>query len=217
MEKFIHKKRILCFGDSNTWGFDASTGERFPNGIRWTSLLQEKYSHQVQIIEEGLSGRTSVFHDPLFEGLNALDYIRPCILSHLPLDLVVIMLGTNDTKERFHATSYNIAQGIIRLAHKASAALSTQSNTCPILIVSPPPIHQNYRQTDIFEAMGEACDRKSNELGGKLAKFVEQQPFEFIDASQIPMNTIDYMHLDEEGHKLFAQLIFNKIELLFNK
>lgn len=217
MEKFSRKKRILCFGDSNTWGFDASTGERFSESVRWTSLLQEAYGEKVQVIEEGLSGRTSVFQDPLFEGLCALDYIHPCILSHSPLDVVVIMLGTNDTKERFRATSYNIAQGIVRLAQKTAKALEVQENNCVVIIVSPPPIHENYRHTEIFEAMGEACDRKSNELGESLATLIAQHPFEFVDASHIPMNTIDYMHLDEEGHKLFAQLIFNKLESLLKK
>ena len=113
------KRRIVCFGDSNTWGYNAKTLERFPEGIRWTSILAEFLGEEFQVVEEGLSGRTAVVDDPLFEGLNGLAYIHPCLMSHAPLELVIIMLGTNDTKERFHLTSYNIAQGIARLSYKA--------------------------------------------------------------------------------------------------
>ncbi|WP_216624798.1 GDSL-type esterase/lipase family protein [Paenibacillus foliorum] len=107
------KKTIVCFGDSNTWGYDAETDLRFDEETRWTGLLASHLGSQYSVIEEGLSGRTSVCEDPLFEGLSGLSYLYPCLMSHSPLDLIVIMLGTNDTKDRFGLTSYNIAQGIV--------------------------------------------------------------------------------------------------------
>lgn len=69
------KRRIVCFGDSNTWGFDARRNGRFPDAIRWTKLLEKQLEDDFEVVEEGLSGRTSVVDDPLFEGLNALNYI----------------------------------------------------------------------------------------------------------------------------------------------
>lgn len=120
------RKRIVCFGDSNTWGLNAETMRRFPEEVRWPCLLQEKLGDEYQIIEEGLPGRTSVMDDPLLEGMNGMDYIVPCIKSHAPVELVIIMLGTNDTKERFGLTAHNIAQGITRLAKKGSTR--TQGN-----------------------------------------------------------------------------------------
>ena len=95
------KKTIVCFGDSNTHGYCSETGGRFDDTQRYPCLL-EKYLGEGYIVrEEGLSGRTTVFEDPLFEGLSGLSAIFSCLMSHEPVDLLIIMLGTNDTKERF--------------------------------------------------------------------------------------------------------------------
>ena len=108
-------KTILCYGDSNTWGYDAVSGERFPYDIRWTTRLAEFLGTDYRVIDEGLCGRTTVFDDPLTYGLNGLWMIEPIISSHNPIDLVMIMLGTNDCKGYFGATARNIAEGMRRL------------------------------------------------------------------------------------------------------
>lgn len=204
-------KRIVCFGDSNTWGYDAQTDRRFPEGVRWTSLLAEKLP-QYRIVEEGLSGRTSVCDDPLFEGLNGLTYITPCLMSQSPIELVIIMLGTNDTKERFHLTSYNIAQGIVRLAQKANTLDVFQNDKPHVLVIAPPVIGASYRHTSIGDAMGDHCDEKSEQLANHLQQLLKDTPILFLNSSEeVSMNEIDYMHLNEEGHELLAQLVFNKI------
>ena len=95
------KKHIVCYGDSNTHGYCAETGGRFNEEERWTCLLQAYLGDQFLVLEEGLSGRTTCFDDPIHEGLCGLDYLYPCLMSHEPVDLLIIMLGTNDTKERF--------------------------------------------------------------------------------------------------------------------
>jgi lysophospholipase L1-like esterase len=208
------KRRIVCFGDSNTWGYDASTQERFPEGIRWTSILGELLGDEFQVVEEGLSGRTAVMDDPLFEGLNAYSYIYPCLMSHAPLELVLIMLGTNDTKERFHLTSYNIAQGIVRLALKAKNTPVGPSGSIPkVLVIAPPPIGKGYYDTEIGKPMGKDCDVKSEELSTFLKDLLEDIDIEFLDTKDtVRMNQIDYMHLDAEGHRLLAKLVFHKIK-----
>ncbi|MEK4239293.1 GDSL-type esterase/lipase family protein [Paenibacillus sp. FSL H7-0714] len=129
------KRTIVCFGDSNTWGYDAETDQRFNDEIRWTGLLHAELGDAYRVIEEGLPGRTSVSDDPLFEGLAGISYLYPCLMSHAPLDLVVIMLGTNDTKEIFALTSYNIAQGIVRLAHKSRGSGAGPAGKAPEVLV----------------------------------------------------------------------------------
>ena len=100
------KKHIVCFGDSNTHGYCADPadcadgGDRFNEDERWTCLLQQALGKDCLVIEEGLSGRTSVFSDPLHECMSGLDVIYSTLMSHEPVDLLIIMLGTNDTKER---------------------------------------------------------------------------------------------------------------------
>lgn len=208
------KQRIVCFGDSNTWGFDAKTMGRFPEGVRWTSLLADLMGDEFQVVEEGLSGRTSVLDDPLFEGLNAFNYIHPCLMSHAPLNLVIIMLGTNDSKERFHLTAYNIAQGIARLAQKAKNTPAGQNGTYPkVLVVAPPPIGDEYFDTEVGKSMGKGCNDKSVEFPKYLEELLQIQNIEFLDTKGIvPMNKIDFMHLDEQGHEILARLVFNKIK-----
>lgn len=85
------KKHIVCFGDSNTHGYCAMNDGRFDENERWTCLLQKNLGEDYLVLEEGLSGRTTCFNDPLFEGLSGLDYIYPCLMSHEPVDLLVIM------------------------------------------------------------------------------------------------------------------------------
>ena len=100
-------KQILCFGDSNTWGYNGENGERFPWGVRWTGLLQEKFAEnrtEVRIIEEGLVGRTTVFEDPLRDGRKGTALFPTILETHAPVDAIVLMLGTNDCKTIFKAS-----------------------------------------------------------------------------------------------------------------
>ncbi len=140
------KKHILCFGDSNTHGYCADPndcadhGNRFNENERWTCLLQKHLGDGYLVIEEGLGGRTTCFTDPLHEGMSGLDYINPCLMSHEPVDLLIIMLGTNDSKDRFHVTAKEIAIAMGRLVDKAKATACWGDHGPNILVVCPPPI-----------------------------------------------------------------------------
>jgi len=105
-------KTILCYGDSNTWGYNPATGGRFSRDKRWTRVLVQELVDGYYVIEEGLNGRTTALSDPI-EGphKNGKEYLVPCLESHQPLDLVTIMLGTNDLKKRFSLSAFDIANG----------------------------------------------------------------------------------------------------------
>ena len=98
-------KTILCYGDSNTYGYDPSNGFRYPKNVRWTGVLADLLGPEFTVIEEGCNGRTTVFDDPLEGWKNGLDYLKPCLNSHKPIDLVILMLGSNDLKDIFHASA----------------------------------------------------------------------------------------------------------------
>jgi len=207
------KQRIVCFGDSNTWGYDAATDGRFSADVRWPKILASLVDEQYEVIEEGLSGRTSVCDDPLFEGLNGFHYLAPCLMSHSPLALVIIMLGTNDTKERFHLTSYNIAQGITRLALKARSLPVGENAVAPkVLVIAPPIIGESYIGSPVGAAMGEGCHEKSRMLSAHLEELLPPEIDFLVTQDVVEMNDIDYMHLTVEGHKLLAELVFNKLK-----
>lgn len=213
------KKHIVCFGDSNTHGYYAATGGRFDETQRWCCLLQEKLGDEFLVIEEGLSGRTTCFTDPIHEGLNGLDYIYPCLMSHEPVDLLVIMLGTNDTKERFGSSAACIALGLKRLIAKAIATTDCwEGGKANILVVTPQNIDSKYRDSDVGETMGDGCAEKSEGLAQEFAKIAELMECHFMDANQVitaPVNDIDYMHLTMEGHRQLADALAEKIKGIF--
>ena len=103
-------KTILCYGDSNTYGYNPANGLRYPKSVRWTGRLQELLGNNYMIIEEGCNGRTTIFDDPIDGWKNGLNYLKPCLNSHKPVDIVILMLGSNDLKQTFHASAEEIAK-----------------------------------------------------------------------------------------------------------
>ena len=92
-------KQILCFGDSNTYGYIPENGKRYAYADRWTGILSERLKDEdCRVIEEGLCGRTTVFEDELRIGRRGADLLPVLLESHSPLHRVILMLGTNDCK-----------------------------------------------------------------------------------------------------------------------
>lgn len=209
------KKHIVCFGDSNTHGYCAENNGRFDENQRWTCLLQKALGDDYLILEEGLSGRTTCFSDFLFEGLSGLDYLYPCLMSHEPVDLLIIMLGTNDTKERFGMSSACIALGLKRLIAKAQTGPECwHDGKSRILVVTPQNIGREYADTEVALTMGRGCAEKSEGLSEEYEKIAQMMGCYYLDANQVVSaepNTIDYMHLTEEGHRQLAEALVKKV------
>lgn len=110
---------ILCFGDSNTWGYRPDRKGRFDENTRWTGLLQQKLGPEYHIIEEGLCGRTTIFQDELRENRRGLDMVGATVEIHNPIDLMIIMLGTNDCKNHYRASASLISKGLDQVIRKA--------------------------------------------------------------------------------------------------
>ncbi|SHJ55584.1 SGNH/GDSL hydrolase family protein [Hespellia stercorisuis] len=203
-------KRIVCFGDSNTWGYDAVTNGRFPDDVRWTGILKKLLGENYTIIEEGLCGRTTVLEDPLNEGMNGLKYLNPCLMSHSEIDYLVIMLGTNDCKQRYALTAKNIADGLKRLIIKAKETPAWAKKP-QILVVAPAPIEPECEQSPVAGEMG-ICSEKSRALAKEMKLCAKELGCDFFDAEQIgTMNQIDHMHLDKESHARLAEALASMI------
>ncbi len=207
------KKHIVCFGDSNTHGYCADPndcadhGDRFNESERWTKLLQEKLGDEYLVLEEGLSGRTTVFDDPLHECMSGLDYITPCLMSHEPVDLLIIMLGTNDTKDRFYASAACIGIGMARLVKKAMATECWGGKKPNILVVCPPAMGEEMPNAIFGDTMGQFCVEKSVQLAKYYKEQCELIGCHFADAGAMgcEFNQIDYMHLTRNGHAVLAE------------
>lgn len=205
------KKHIVCLGDSNTYGYCADPadcadgGDRFNEDERWTCLLQKALGEGCLVLEEGLGGRTTVFPDPLTESLDAIGYIWPCLMSHAPVSLLIIMLGTNDTKDRFNVTPACIAQGMERLVRKAMTADCWAGGKPNILIVSPPPILPEMVDAPVAPIIGQDCPEKSARLAGCYEASARLLGVHFMDAAGCEFNHVDYMHLTRKGHAQLAE------------
>ncbi len=139
-------KTILCFGDSNTWGYKdvgypQDLADRFDIDERWPGRMAAELGKEFRIIEEGLCGRTTTFEDPTWDHRSGKSYLAPCMESHSPLDLVIIMLGTNDLKVRFSASAPDIARGMSVLIEIVQNSLTGVGGRAPqLLVVAPAPL-----------------------------------------------------------------------------
>lgn len=205
-------KNILCFGDSNTWGYVPGTGNRYPKQIRWTGLLQNLLGDSFFIIEEGLNGRTTVLDDPTRIAKNGMTYLRPCLDSQAPIDLVVMMLGTNDCKHRFGLSAFDISEGVAMLVSTILQSGSGINGKAPqILLISPPLIVPASSKADLFSG----AEEKSKQLAFHVQQVANNTSLHFLDAAKhCTVSAIDGIHLDEAGHLALAQAIAGKINSL---
>jgi lysophospholipase L1-like esterase len=207
------KKRILCFGDSNTWGY-AVTGGRFEEDVRWPMRLQALLGDCYTVIEEGFNGRTCVYDDPIEGGFKSgLTYLPPCVMTHAPLDLVIIMLGTNDCKKRFQMTPFTIGGGVTALVKAARDYAFDRSGQPPrILIVAPAPILENVMETSHAEIFGQDAPAVSKGLSAELARVAKLMRCAFLDAGlYAEVSPVDAVHLTREGHLSLAEAVSKKV------
>ncbi|MBR6088965.1 MAG: hypothetical protein IKP86_03460 [Anaerolineaceae bacterium] len=216
------KKHIVCYGDSNTHGAcrdpqdSADHGNRFNEDERWTCLLQKKLGGDYLVLEEGLSGRTTAFDDPLHEGLSGVMHVTPILMSHDPVDLMIVMLGTNDTKGYFSALPLNIATGMERLVRKAQSTLCWGNHPPRILIVCPPWIKEGLYDDPAGQKMGPGCPEKSRELAKYYREVADLTGCFFMDAEGIAeFNDLDCMHLTAKGHRQLADALAEKVTEIF--
>ena len=204
------RRHIVCLGDSNTYGYSPEVPlGRFDETERWTCLLQQGLGEAYLVLEEGLPGRTTVFEDPVEEGLSALPYLYPCLKSHAPVDLLVVMLGGNDTKERLHANTCAIGKGLTRLVRKAQSIDCWGERDPNILIIAPLAISKEVERSPVAQEMGAGCVEKSLRVPGQFRAAAKALGCHFLDANRLGLtyNQVDHMHLTLESHRKLAEAL----------
>ena len=189
---------IVAYGDSNTWGYDPATRARLAPDVRWTGVMRRKLGGGHTVIEEGLNGRTSVFDDPIEPYRNGLTYLPPCLLSHAPLDLIVISLGCNDLKARFSLAPADIAAGVERLVLTAKSFPVGPGGAPPdVILTAPPPVVELTDFADMFEGARE----KSLSLGVRYRAIAKLHGVGFVDAGEhIHCSPLDGIHFEADQH-----------------
>lgn len=209
-------RSILCYGDSNTHGQVPGRGplERFDREARWPGVLQRELGSPWYVIEEGLSGRTTVHDDPV-EGAckNGKTYLRPCIQSHATLDLVIIMLGTNDLKARFGMPASEVAMGVGCLVHDLrELAAGPGGVVCEIMIVAPPPMLTDIKE---WKSIFAGAYEKSLRLAIEFEIMADSLGVHFFDAKMVcQCDEADGFHLGAEGHQALGVALAQEVEAI---
>ncbi len=206
-------KNILCFGDSNTWGYQPIACTRYPFETRWTGALQTLLGSEHRIIEEGLNGRTSASDEPGRKYRSGAEYFPMLLECHRPLDLVVIMLGTNDLKSIFDLSVGQIAQNTKKLCQMVLDNDYPENDSAQVLLIAPVHVAELPNEDELL--FGNAKE-KSRDFSCEFKKVADELGIHFMDASQIVKTTnADGLHWTAEQHQDFASAMNDKLQCIF--
>lgn len=201
---------VLCYGDSNTHGAPDTEGARMPADRRWPGVLQELLGNGYRVIEEGLNGRTTDIDYPDRGGRNGRTYFGPCIESHHPLDVVVIMLGSNDVKTGFGRSAARIAEALAGYVSDVRELVTAASGApTRVVLVSPVPLSDSrplFAELTAGE-FGADSVATSHALAGEIRRVARAAGATFVDAADAAAVGADGLHLDVESHRGLAALL----------
>lgn len=207
-------KTVLCFGDSNTWGYDpdASFGTPFPvrhpHDVRWTGVLARELGAGWRVIEEGQNGRTTVFADPHTPYRKGLDYLPAALESHKPLDAVVLMLGTNDLKAIFSAPTTQIAEGAGVLAKMILTSDAGPDARAPKLLLVAPAAVGSFALLPDLEEKFAGAEAKAKRFPMLYLRIADTLGCAFLNAQDhVQPSRTDGLHFDAAGHLALGRAI----------
>ena len=211
---------VMCFGDSNTWGYcverAADPVPRLPRENRWVSVMAQALGRDHAVIAEGLPGRTTVFDDPIDgEHLNGRRLLRSCLESQRPVDVVVVVLGTNDLKSLYSVSAWQIALGAGTLLDVVAQSSCGPDGSAPhALLVAPPPTRVTGMGT-LFEHYFEGADAKSRHFDEAFRAVAADRGAAYLNAGDvIESSPIDGVHWSPEAHRILGREIAVLVESL---
>jgi lysophospholipase L1-like esterase len=208
-------KTIVCYGDSNTWGANPSSPDRFDHDVRWTAVLARELGAGYRVVEEGLNGRTTVVDDINEPNRNGYKQLIPVLESQQPVDLVIIMLGTNDLKARHNRSAADIGQSVSLLANTARSTLFGPKESRPkVLILCPPPIAT---LTDL-DGMFAGALEKSLELPRYYELAARWSESDYLNTGDyIRSSDADGIHFDQDQLEPLGKAVAAKVKEIFKQ
>jgi lysophospholipase L1-like esterase len=200
---------VLCYGDSNTWGCRPDGGGRFARSKRWPGVLETALGGGAHVIEEGLSGRTSAFDDPFDARLNGLSYLPVSLGSHLPLDAVVVLLGTNDLFLPNRLTARASARGVAAVVECVrTSACGPNEGEPAILVLVPPP----FGPLGALAADSPHGMEESEQFSAAFETVAVELAFQILDLRPVAASsTLDGIHLDAESHVAIGSAVAHEL------
>lgn len=203
-------KKIICYGDSNTFGYIPGKGGRYDCHTRWPGKLQDLSGASFEVIEEGLCGRTTAFEDMTCPGRCGLDTMGAIIKSHGSVDLLVVMLGSNDCKTQFHVSAAQIKDALEKVIKEA---ICHAAKPFQMLLIAPAPITENVLKSGFGTEFDKTSLKVSGELAAEYKKLAEVYACGFLDASEaVCASVTDGLHLDKDSHLALARAVAEKIK-----
>lgn len=206
-------KTILFFGDSNTWGYHPATGRRYRGDSRFTGILSSMLP-AYRVIEEGLKGRTNATDDSPVAYRNGLKALPMLLCTHDPIDILVIMLGTNDVKRRFQLSAAEIGEGLEALISTTlTPHLWGGAKVPQILIVCPPGVTMDLAGSAMEGYFDQSSVEKSRLLHPVFKNVAKQYHCHYLNSMEVTgPGTRDGVHLEKEGHKRLADALYQKLK-----
>jgi lysophospholipase L1-like esterase len=210
-------RTILCYGDSNTWGFDPEGLGRFSIHERWPGVLRDRLGDGYHVIEEGLNGRTTVWDDPMADFRNGKSYLLPCLWSHAPIDLVLIMLGTNDLKGPLCRGAAAIAAGAGALVGLTQTSGAGPGDGAPrVLLMAPPPLGKITTLSELWGFGG--SEAESRQMGRYFKQAAEWYDCDFLDTSEIIKSSdLDGIHFSSEEHLKLGTAVAERVRQIVDR
>jgi lysophospholipase L1-like esterase len=210
----------MCFGDSNTYGAIPTLARvgrhRFTPDRRWPGIMRRQLGSGWDVLEEGHPGRTTVHDDPI-EGLhkNGLKSLPVCLETHMPLDLVILMLGTNDLKHRFSVTAGDVADSIELLVRAIQRSEAGHAGAAPaVLVAAPPPM----LEVDWFGEMFAGGAAKSLEFPSRIRDAARRAGAAFFNVADfVESSTVDGIHFDSDAHRVLGVELAKAVQALVGK
>lgn len=203
-------KKILCFGDSNTYGYNPLTDSRYEDGIVWTDILQELLKDEYVVYNEGLNGRTTAYDRDLSDELNGYAHFIETLNKYGNIDYLIIMLGTNDCNVDMHLNSEEIALGMEKLIITAKEYY--KDSLPKIIIVTPAAILDEYEHSLFAYQLDKDSVIKSHEIAPLYKQLCDKYNCVNIDCSNtLEVHTIDSEHLTIKGHNDLAHILYGLI------
>ena len=209
-------KNILCFGDSNTWGYTPGTGERYPIDVRWTGVMQNALGADYHVIEDGQNARTTVYEDMWSPWRCGKDALPISLIAQKPLDLLIISLGTNDLKFTDAIGAARGAEVLVNLINMVQARKESSlifPNGIKVLLVSPILLHPG------MDSEAQRCStiygkyEESKKFAEHFKRVADAQGCEFFDAASVAdVSPVDFVHMPPESHKALGLALAEKVK-----
>ena len=203
-------KKILCYGDSNTFGYNPVDGSRFDEKTRWTALLQENLGSDYEIIEEGMCDRTGIADNDKGFLFSAQRHFPKMITKVKDIDLLILAIGTNDLQFKYDLTVHQFENGLEKLI------VTAKNHVRRILLIPPVVLNDNILEGNFNFQFNSTSISKSKKVGKIYKKLSNIYGLNYFDINNfVKPSNADGLHYDSEGHNIISIKLSDYIKGIF--